>query len=346
LTTHSIPTREWPQADRLEKVVTTVEAISKGKSSYQAIARELGELDERQGRYYRRASEILGFTKRLQENFSTLTSLGRDFLLAEPARRNQLLTTQVLSRPVIRSVVAVLASATGKRTSRPNLESSLSTVAKTTKGMVHRRLTTVLSWLETLGVVSRKGQWVRLRSLPPEVGEIELPNDVPVIPKPSELKLFHEVSGRFKDASRVIRFEVDMAKRERASKTHERLRSLLAARIRHCDALPTSNQFIDIATHMGIEDFIIEVKTAGEDIHGQIRRGVSQLYEYRYIQALPEAKLVLLIEVPLSGKEAWLLDYLVKDRGIYIIWDASDDELFTTDEGKRELPFMKQDNSD
>jgi len=341
LATQPIPTREWPQADRLEKVVTTVEAISKGKSSYQAIARELGELDERQGRYYRRASETLGFTKRLRENFSTLTPLGRDFLQAEPERRNQILATQVLSHPVIRSLVAVLASATERRATRSDLERSLSTVVKTTKGMVERRLTTVLSWLETLGLVGREGQWVRLHSLPAQIGEIELLNDVPVIPKPSELKLFHEVSRRFKDASRVIRFEVDIAKCERASRTHERLRSLLAERIRHSDALPTSNQFIDIATRIGIEDFIIEVKTAGEDIHGQIRRGISQLYEYRYIQALPEAKLVLLIEVPLSGKDAWLLDYLVKDRGIYVIWDASNDELFTTDEGKRELPFMK-----
>jgi len=51
--------------------------------------------------------------------------------------------------------------------------------------------------------------------------------------------------------------------------------------------------------------------------------------------------LVLLLEEPLSGRDEWLLDYLIGDRGIHLVWDASNDKLFTTDEGKKNLPFMK-----
>ena len=84
---------------------------------------------------------------------------------------------------------------------------------------------------------------------------------------------------------------------------------------------------------------MIEVKTS-ENVRSQVRKGISQLYEYRYLQALPSAQLVLLLEKPLEGNDEWMLDYVTKDREISVIWDNSNDKLFSTVDGLKHLPFL------
>jgi hypothetical protein len=49
---------------------------------------------------------------------------------------------------------------------------------------------------------------------------------------------------------------------------------------------------------------------------------VSQLYEYRYLQNKPPAKLVVVIENQPPVEKQWLLDYVVKDRKLLIAWDG------------------------
>ena len=41
--------------------------------------------------------------------------------------------------------------------------------------------------------------------------------------------------------------------------------------------------------------------------------------EYRYIQNVPAAKLVLVLENPLLRKLSWMGDYLTKDRVILLV---------------------------
>jgi hypothetical protein len=343
MTIKFIPTRLWPQADRLEGIIATVKAISNGESSYQQIAHAIGEFEERHGRYYRHSSELLGFTRRTTKNRSIVTPLGEKLLRAKPSGQNRIIRKQVLNLLVTRSLLAVLASAPSHSTSRDKLQRSLSALSGTTKEMVHRRLSTVLTWLDTLGVIRKIGHEIRLEDFSNERfdNEVELPVEVPVIPKPSELRLFKEVAHRYKKMAKTIRIEVDSTKLDRANQTHERLRSLVKSRIKKSNAIPTSNELIDVATHIDGEDFIIEVKSAGESIHQQVRKGLAQLYEYRYLQALPRAKLVLVLETRPSGKHAWISQYLCGDRGIYLVWDASGDDLFTTEDGKKALPFMQ-----
>ncbi len=62
----------------------------------------------------------------------------------------------------------------------------------------------------------------------------------------------------------------------------------------------------------------------------QIRRAVSQLYEYRYVYGMPEAILSIVTnaEVPKSWK--WVTSYLAKDRAIAYEW-TSDFVNFHTD---------------
>lgn len=336
-----ISTKDIPQADSLEKVVLAAQAVSQGNSTFQEIASYL-ELTDRQGRYYRRAAEILRFVARASHsNLSTLTPLGHDLLRGDAERRKQLLTTQVLGVPIVQSVVGMLTASNGTATQRDLKASLWKIVSNTTQGMAERRLMTIISWLESLDIVRKSGEYVMLRDLPSSINKIEISDpETPVLPKPTELRLFEEVSRRATEASAIIRFEVNRAKLERANVAHERLRSLLAEKIKRSGFLPTYNKYIDLAVRISDQNFLIEAKSSA-NIRVQVRRGLSQLYEYRYLQCLPNAVLILLLEKPLAGVNEWLLDYLIRDRGIYVIWDAVNDELFTTDEGRQELPFMR-----
>lgn len=338
-----ISTKDIPQADSLDKVVLAVQAVSQGKSTFQDIASDLG-LTDRQGRYYRRAAEILRFiTRTPHTNLSTLTPLGRELLRGDAGQRKQVLSTQVLGVPIVQSVIGMLAASNGTATQRDLGVSLWKIVPKTTQSMAERRLITIISWLENLDIVRKSGQQqVMLQNLPSSANKIEISDpETPVLPRPTELRLFEEIPRRATEASTIIKFEVDRVKLERANVIHERLRSLLAEKIKQSGFLPTYNKYVDLAVRMSGQDFLVEAKSS-TNIRSQVRRGLSQLYEYRYLQCLPNAVLVLLLEKPLTGVNKWLLDYLTNDRGIYVIWDAANDELFTTDKGRENLPFMQQ----
>ena len=100
-----IKSEEIPQADSLDNVLVTAEAVSKGKTSFQTIAKALG-LDTRQGRYYRKAAEILGLIKNYR-NFSVLTPLGHKIVTADRAEQQQILKNQVLGLPIVQIVLGI-----------------------------------------------------------------------------------------------------------------------------------------------------------------------------------------------------------------------------------------------
>lgn len=339
MTVKAMNTKDLPQADSLEKVLLTVEAVSEGNVSFQDIARHLGVV-ERQGRYYRRAAEILKLiSKGSQKNSSVLSPLGKKFINSDKKVRNQIVINQVLDVGLIQNIVNFLSNSE-RTTSRDKLTQIISQFTpQTTKGLVNRRLSTVLSWLNDLKIIERNGNEISLSNIP-YLEKLEISDlKSPLLPKPNDLKIFEETSKRVKTASEFIKFEVDKARFDRANQVHEKLRSLIAQKIRRHGVLPTFNKYLDLAVNMNNEDFLIEVKTSTK-VRSQVRKAVSQLYEYRYLQCLPDAKLILLLEKPLIGKNEWMLDYLTKDRGIWVIWDGSDNELFTTEEGLDRLPFM------
>ena len=246
-----IHTDEIPQADTLEKVVATVEAISKGKRSHQEIAQYLGVAD-RQGRYYRLAAEILKLvTKTSNKNTAALTKEGQTFLGLNQDQRKQLLIKQVLGAKIFQSVIGMIISSNGT-SNRTDLENSLSKlVAPTTPGMIDRRLTTIISWLETLDLVKRHNNLVMLKLIPSSISKLEISEvGIPVLPRPTELKLFEEVNKRKIIASSLIKFEVEKAKFDRANATHEHLRAILAKKIRDHGAIPTWNKYVDLAVRM------------------------------------------------------------------------------------------------
>ena len=46
------------------------------------------------------------------------------------------------------------------------------------------------------------------------------------------------------------------------------------------------------------------------------------MYEYKYLQNIPDANLVLVIENPLIDKLSWYKNYLIDDRDILFMWDG------------------------
>ena len=78
-----VPSDEIPQADNLLDVVRTVIAVSQGARTFQQIATSIGKV-ERQGRYYRKAAEIVGMIATPNRNQSILTQLGQSFVQNNP----------------------------------------------------------------------------------------------------------------------------------------------------------------------------------------------------------------------------------------------------------------------
>lgn len=61
---------------------------------------------------------------------------------------------------------------------------------------------------------------------------------------------------------------------------------------------------------------------------------------YRYLQEAPSAKLVVVIENPLPEQKKWLVDYVVKDRGLMIAWDGDQKTLKCPPDLSRDLAFL------
>jgi hypothetical protein len=130
--------------------------------------------------------------------------------------------------------------------------------------------------------------------------------------------------------------EITRIKRQKSNLAHklilQQLEEYLEAR--GCD--PVENDHIDLFTQIpGNGKYLFEVKSVSDDnLLSQTRKGVSQLYEYRYrYQAEIGYDVSLCLVLPKKPEEIeWLEDYLCKDRQIGIIW--------FNDEGKLNYPVQ------
>lgn len=163
----------------------------------------------------------------------------------------------------------------------------------------------------------------------------------PLLPSRFSLEEYKEAEARASSGARTISHLVDEAKIERANEAHRMLTNLVAARIRRAGAIPRCNNLVDLAARVKNTPFIFEVKSTNErNARDQIRRGISQLYEYRYLQNAPDAQLVLVIQRPLSSGLAWLSDYLILDRGIRLAWDGDRKNLRCPTSVAEKLHFL------
>ncbi len=114
---------------------------------------------------------------------------------------------------------------------------------------------------------------------------------------------------------------------DRTRVSYRNLINITAERISAAGGIPKSNDLIDLAVNLD-NDFIFEMKSTTDDnVRSQIRKGVSQLYEYKYLQNKPDANLVLVVERPLNVVTQWMHEYLEQDRDILLLGDG-DNRLF------------------
>lgn len=338
-----VPSDEIPQADSLIDVIRTVMSISHGARTFQQIAQAIGKVD-RQGRYYRKAAEIVGMVITPNRNNSTLTPLGQSFVQNNPNLTSPELLQGVLNSRIFQRVIPYLESKGNVGVTRQEFEAFLNATADLgTQAMAHRRISTVISWLVELGIITVQNSRYILsnQTINQRVLNIEFDNsDEPLLPNPNDLNEYTTVQQRSSAAQDTIVSYRNSAALERADNAHRDLVNLTSERIRNAGALPKFNQLIDLATHINDTDYIFEMKsTTTNNEKSQIRAGLSQLYEYRYLQNKPQAKLVLVIENPLSARELWRQDYLEQDRDVYLVWDGNN-ELYGNDRTRNDLNFL------
>ena len=191
--------------------------------------------------------------------------------------------------------------------------------------MIPRRVSTIISWLERTELLREAdGRFFLSRHIPESVGVVDYgESDEPLSPRRHDLNEYNEVERRVRQARGFITAQINEAARERAHDSHHMLTNLVAEKVRNAGAIPKRNPYIDLSAVVNDDLFLFEMKsTTTTNAHGQVRRAISQLYEYRYIQQVPEARLVIVIENPLPRNLGWLLDFVVTDRDLGIVWTA------------------------
>ncbi len=333
-----------PQADRLESVLMAVIAVGNGAQTDIEIANKIPgiEGDDRQGRYYRNAAEMLGFIFN-QRNVAALTLKGSE-LLNNPSITNPLFITSVLNLEVYQKLLPFM-ELHPEGLTRQEIQEYLYSIADREIGpsMIPRRISTIIAWPRTLGFL-RQSDDGRLHMQNNFNGDLPFfqiqDDDQPILPVTGNLAEYQAVEQRTTIAKHEVAIFKDQAKLDRATNAHISLVNIVAQRIRESGGIPKSNQLIDLAVSLN-HDYIFEMKsTNDENVRSQVRKGMSQLYEYRYLQNKPDARLILVVEKPLVASHSWMLDYLESDREINLVWDGNE-ELFGSEKTRNELGFLR-----
>jgi hypothetical protein len=110
---------------------------------------------------------------------------------------------------------------------------------------------------------------------------------------------------------------------ERANASHLLLERLFAKALASAGLKAQFTSSIDMICQSSDATIICEMKSCtARNFHAQIRRGVSQLLEYRWLyrQIVPaDAALVMVVESEPPRKKRWLAEYL-RSIGILLVW--------------------------
>ncbi|MBM7541286.1 DUF7226 domain-containing protein [Amphibacillus cookii] len=327
-----------PQANSLEDVIRSVEAVSRGARTYQDIAGAIGK-GERQGRYYRLAGEQLGMLRLAGTNHSELTESGSEFLSLPEEARRLYLANAVLRNDAINEVYEYIVSHPHCVTEE--IASHLISL-DVKSSIASRRTSTMIRWLlelELINIDANNRYTVNFRPVYNGYAmEVQDTNGEPDNNQEtqetyrsnslvSEIRELNDIwdGSLSTEGDGQITFQVDAAARERASVNHQQLVTKMARALTRKNILPRSNRHIDLYAEDSDQEHIFEMKSCNStNMLSQIRRGIAQLYEYRYRHNKPNATLWLVLEAePLDGNE-WVIHYLVEDRGINICWSLDE----------------------
>jgi len=121
---------------------------------------------------------------------------------------------------------------------------------------------------------------------------------------------------------------IDLVARERASNAHWMLEKLMRDAAVASGYDPKQHDQIDMYFTTPRGSVLAEMKSCVRtNLHSQIRRGVSQLFEYRFLFGdligNSDLTLVLVVELPPARNQSWLVNYL-KSLGIVLVWKDPD----------------------
>jgi hypothetical protein len=134
--------------------------------------------------------------------------------------------------------------------------------------------------------------------------------------------------------------EVTQVKRQRRNLAHKQITDKMDQLLRDLGAEPRINPHIDLFAAIPNDGrYIFEVKSGGENYLDQIRKAVSQLYEYRFrYRPMVGNDVALCLVVPEPPSRApWLIDYLCQDREIALCWFTEDGRLSCPDQCRETL---------
>lgn len=108
-------------------------------------------------------------------------------------------------------------------------------------------------------------------------------------------------------------------KHQEANKTHKEILLMLTRFLEKLGYIVEHGLYIDLFATLTSGAAVFEVKSITQENElSQCRKGLSQLYEYRYRHNIPTASMWLVLSQ--KPYEEWLIDYLVRDRLIHVIW--------------------------
>ena len=124
--------------------------------------------------------------------------------------------------------------------------------------------------------------------------------------------------------------EITNIKKERRNITHASMVEKMCVWLEDTvGAKVGDSMHIDLWAKLPDNDaYIFEVKSGGDGIMAQLRKGVSQLYEYRYRYRGKMARPHLCLVLPENLPYKWLEDYLCRDRDINLCYLHEDDPEF------------------
>lgn len=313
-----VTTADFPQADRLEQVGQVAIAIAKGNRADEEIEAFIG-LDSagRQGRYYRLAAEVLGLISN-QHNYAVLTPLGNEFAsLSSGAARMDFLARCLVETPVFHEALRYIHQ---YNPTDNQLKQWFRLFYPGAKSTADRRFHTFISYLRDAGL------------LQPSAGKNHLQKYAGSVVKQSAPSTQGLTGRNLKKSSPTppptgaqgsIRVDIDVQKRERANQIHWQLVDAKSSFLDDRELEPYANEHIDLYANNQGDVILYEMKSVapgGINLLSQIRKAVSQLYEYRYIYEEPNARLCIVTNHGIAKKDEWLLDYLEKDRAIAYEW--------------------------
>jgi hypothetical protein len=127
---------------------------------------------------------------------------------------------------------------------------------------------------------------------------------------------------------------IDLIARERANNSHFSLEKILVDLAKAQGLSPKSNQNIDLHFETPSGSVLVEIKSCTDsNFHSQLRKAVSQLFEYRFVYKelfTSEVTMLLLMETVPPKEKLWLVDY-VQSLGITIAWkDTKTQKIVST----------------